>query len=173
MDYDEEAGLDADDWIERLKQRIGKRRLGMIWLPHDAKAKTFAASHAPVEKFINAFGTDRVGISPLTKKQHSINAGQVVMRHCAFHKTRCAKGLAALRAWAYDYDEERKQYSKEPMDDWAADASDAYCEGAKMLQHRIIEDKRPEPPRQIGVGLANTVTLDDLWRTAPKQSARI
>ena len=48
VDYDEEAGLDAEEWIERLQAKIGTRKLARIWLPHDAKAKTFAAQHSAV-----------------------------------------------------------------------------------------------------------------------------
>ena len=162
IDYDEDSGLDAQEWIERLKERLGTRRLTRIWLPHDAKAKTFAASHSPIEQFLAAFGHDRVAISPETKKQHSINAARSVIARCNFHRTRCAQGLAALRSWQYEYDEERRQFSKEPRQDWAMDASDAFCEGAKVMQERIIAPVKP-PERKLAVGV-NTATLDDMWR---------
>lgn len=174
VDYDEDAGLDADEWCERLKEKIGNRKLSFVWLPHDARAKTFAAKHSAIETFITHFGSDKVGIVPQSKsKSHSINAGQVVMRHTHFAKTPCAKGLAALRSWAYKYDYERKQYSKEPLDDWACDAADAFCEGAKMLQERVIEKPKNNEPRYIAVGPTNTATLDDLWKQTPRTSRRI
>lgn len=172
FDYDEDNGLDAEEWIDRLKARIDKRKLTKIWLPHDARAKTFAAKYSPIEQFIKAFGADRVAISPQTKKEHSINAGQVVIRNCRFNKTACARGLSALRSWSYAYDDERKAYSKAPVDDWAADASDAFCEGAKVMQERIIEVKKAEPIRGLMVGVPS-VTLDEMWKTVPKSSARI
>ena len=173
VDYDEDAGLDADEWCERLKEKLGNRKLAFLWLPHDARAKTFAAKHSAIETFISHFGADKVGIVPQSKsKGHSINAGQVVLRHTRFAKTACEKGLAALRSWAYKYDYERKQYSKEPLDDWACDAADAYCEGAKMLQERVIEKPKDNTPRFVAVG-HNTATLDDLWKTAPAAQRRI
>jgi len=164
VDYDEEAGLNAPEWIERLKERIGKRRLGKIWLPHDARAKTFSAQHSAIEQFIEGFGASRVEIVPRSNlKSHSINAGQVVMRHCHFNKTKCAQGLAALRSWAYEYDEERKAYGKNPVDDWAADGADAFCEGAKVMKERVVVVEKPkvdwtkyrEPEKQ---------TLDQAWK---------
>lgn len=173
LDYDEDAGLDAEEWIERLKKRIGLRKLRMIWLPHDARAKTFAAKHSAVEYFLTAFGADKVSIVPRSNaKSHSINAGQVLMRRCWFHKTACAQGLSALRSWAYRYDEERKQYSKEPQDDWAADGADAFCEGAKVMQERVVQVAKKERMRGITVG-ANDVTLDELWRSVPRPTQRI
>ena len=75
--------------------------------------------------------------------------------------------------WAYKYDYERKQYSKEPLDDWACDAADAFCEGAKMLQERVIEKPKKDEARYIAVGPTNTATLDDLWKQTPKASRRI
>ena len=168
VDYDEDSGLDAGEWIERLSKRVGNRRLGKIWLPHDARAKTFAARHSAVEQFVTHFDTDGksvIGVVPQSKlKGHAINAGQIVMRRCRFHKTRCAAGLAALRNWAYEYDDERKQYSKEPMQDWSCDAADAFCEGAKIMQERVIEKKIAEKARAFVVGGESTVTMDDLWK---------
>ena len=96
-----------------------------------------------------------------------------MLRHTHFAKTACEKGLAALRSWAYKYDYERKQYSKEPLDDWACDAADAYCEGAKMLQERVVEKPKKDEARYIAVGEQNTATLDDLWKLTPSQSRRI
>lgn len=177
IDYDEESGLDAEEWIERLKHRIGKRPLKRLWLPHDARAKTFAAKHSAVEQFIAAFGVDRVAIVPRSNlKSHSINAGQVMMRHCWFAKTACARGLAALRSWQYEYDDERKQYSKNPVDDWAADGADAFCEGAKVMQERVITPKDDPRPRALIIGEVPEgfaqANLNDMWKEHEKVHSR-
>jgi len=176
IDYDEDAGLDAGDWIERLKERIGHRQLGRIWLPHDAKAKTFAAQHSPVEQFIRGFGDGKVAISPQTKKQHSINAAQIVIQRCAFNRKLCQRGLAALRSWAYEWDEERKQYSREPMQDWSCDAADAFCEGAKIMQERVITPKADDLQRALIIGPASEgmapATLEDMWKAHEKGQSR-
>jgi hypothetical protein len=168
VDYDEDSGLDAGEWIERLSKRLEGKRLSRIWLPHDARAKTFSARHSAVEQFISHFDTGNksvIGVVPQSKlKGHAINAGQVVLRRCRFHRTRCASGLAALRSWAYEYDEERKAYSKEPRQDWACDAADAFCEGAKIMQERVIETKKPVVPRHIVVDGESTLTINDMWK---------
>jgi hypothetical protein len=167
VDYDEDAGLDAQEWIARLEERLAGKRLGRIWLPHDARAKTFSARHSAVEQFVQHFDSDGkgiVGVVPQSKmKGHAINAGQVVLRRCKFHRTRCASGLAALRSWAYEYDDERKQYSKEPLQDWSCDAADAFCEGAKIMQERVIVKQEKPKVRTLMVGPENTLTIDDMW----------
>lgn len=172
VDYDEDAGLDAEEWIVRLKERIGTRKFGCIWLPHDARARTFAAKHSAVEQFVSEFGADKVAISPETKKQHSINAARSVIRYCGFNRTRCAPGLAALRAWSYEFDEERKQFSKEPVQDWSTDAADAFCEGAKVMQERVVEVK-PKPKGDLMVGEDSRLSMDQLWAEERRPRMRI
>jgi hypothetical protein len=105
-------------------------------------------------------------------KGHAINAGQVVLRRCRFHRTRCASGLAALRSWAYEYDDERKQYSKEPLQDWSCDAADAFCEGAKIMQERVIVKQEKPKVRTLMVGPENTLTVDDMWAIHDRQVNR-
>lgn len=176
VDYDEEAGLDAQEWIERLQERLGNRKLGRIWLPHDARAKTFAAQYSPVEQFLRAFGQEHVDISPLTKKLHSINAAQTIIQKCRFNERMCARGLAALRSWAYEWDEERKQFSREPVQDWSTDAADAFCEGAKIMQQRVIAPKKDDRARVFMVGEVDPAfaqaTLNDLWREHEQRTGR-
>ena len=173
VDYDEDSGLDAEEWIARLQDKLAGRQLGKVWLPHDARAKTFAAKHSAVEQFLAGFGHDKVGVVPQSKlKGHAINAGQVVLRRCRFHKTLCEKGLAALRSWQYKYDDDLKQYSKEPLQDWSCDAADAYCEGAKVMQERVIEKQRVDVPKQFVVGGDTTVTMDDLWKLHERGNSR-
>lgn len=119
IDYDGGWGLDADAWVERLQARIGKRKLGKIWLPHDARAKTFAAKHSAVEIFIKAFGTKHVSITPNSKKSDRVNAARTLIKRIEFNETTCEKGLEGLRAWSYEYNEETKTFSQEPKHDWA------------------------------------------------------
>jgi phage terminase large subunit len=54
IDYDEDSGLDASEWIPRIQSKPYK--LKTIWLPHDARAKTFTTRHSALEQFIQAFG---------------------------------------------------------------------------------------------------------------------
>ena len=64
IDYDGGWGIGAEEWVERLKIKLGKRKLGKIWLPHDARAKTFAAKNSALEIFIKGFGANKVAITP-------------------------------------------------------------------------------------------------------------
>ena len=77
-----------------------------------------------------------------------------------------------MRAWSYHFDEDRKQFSKEPTQDWSSDASEAFCEGAKVLRERVLEPLKKEPGRTLGVGEVSSYTMDDAWRDHERGNSR-
>lgn len=147
IDYDEDSGLDASEWIPRIKER--GHDIGMIWLPHDAKAKTFQTRHSAQMQFTSAFGWDRVRVVPQTSISDRINAARVVASRCHFNRTRCKAGLQGLRGWSYEYDEERKTLSREPRHDWASHPGDGFSYGAQMMRERkivVLDNAAPRFP---------------------------
>lgn len=154
--YDGDSGLDADDWIPRIKNNITKlgARLGTIWLPHDARAKTFQSKHTSMERFLEAFDVDHVRLVPQTKKLDQISAARAVIERCAFHSVFCDDGLDGLRAWEFEYNEELGVFSKEPLHNWASHPSDAFSYGCQMMQEA-------EPPKGIQ-------EVD--WQNLPKET---
>jgi phage terminase large subunit len=165
-DYDEDTGLDASDWIERLKDK--HYRIKRIWLPHDARAKTFQSKHSVVEQFIKAFGAERVKVVPQTKTQDRINAARIITPKCRFHRTNCHAGLSGLRAWSFEYNEELKTYSKEPRHDWASHPGDGFSYGCQ-----IMREAAAPPPKQEPIKGMEAVTLNKLWEQKRPRSARI
>lgn len=152
IDYDGGWGIDAEEWCDRLSTKLakyhalrGKNPLGKIWLPHDARAKTFAAKHSAVEVFINKFGSDRVAITPNSSKSDRINAGRTVISRCAFNETNCEKGIEGLRSWAYEYDEEKKIFSSEPKHDWASHDGDGFTYGCLIMKMTQPPLEKPKP----------------------------
>lgn len=174
VDHDRDSGLDADEWCARLDKRIKERgyRLGKIWLPHDARAKTFSAKHSAVEIFVSNYGAKVIDIVADARITDRINAGRRVIQRCAFHETNTEKGRDGLAAWAYVYDEERKEFSKEPDHNWASHDGDGFTYGAMVMEEAQPPAPPPEPPRFLNVG-ANEMTLDEAWAMTPKKSARI
>ena len=165
VDYDKDSGLDGDEWCDRLQTRIkGKGyNLGKIWLPHDARAKTFSAKHSAVEIFIQRFGVDKLGIVPNSTRADRINAARRVIGQCAFHETNTEKGRDGLSSWSFVYDEERKEFSKEPDHTWASHDGDGFSYGCQVMDQREPQ-KESEKERLILVGPENTYTMEDAWR---------
>lgn len=178
LKYDGDTGLDADDWIPRIQKNIEGlgAKLGKIWLPHDARAKTFASKHTSMDKFLTAFTAKHVAVVPISSKSDQINAARSVIKKCAFHKDLCEEGLDGLRAWEFAYNEELGVFSREPLHNWASHPSDGFAYGCQVMQEQKAQEPEPEPKYpvmgQVG-GRITTATLDEMWATAPKANRRI
>lgn len=178
LKYEGDTGLDAGDWIPRIQESLsaitGGGKLGKIWLPHDARAKTFQSKHTTIEQFAQAFGADKVAIVPQSKKLDQINAARTIMPRCEFNRTECEPGIDGLLAWEYAYNEETGVFSREPLHNWASHPSDAFCYGAQVMQ-----ETKPEPQEKVAEfavkshnGRIITAPLDELWADTPKRKER-
>lgn len=169
VDYDGGWGLDADAWVDRLQIKLAGRKLSKIWLPHDARAKTFAAKHSAVEIFVKAFGADKVAITPDSKKADRVNAARVMVGKCEFSDL-CEPGLEGLRAWSYDYNEETKTFSQEPKHDWASHDGDGFSYGCLIMQlsKPPVKDEDTVFAAKGVNGRIVTAPLDTLWRETPQ-----
>jgi hypothetical protein len=156
VDYDEDNGLDAEEWIDRLAKKTWK--LDKIFLPHDARAKTFQSRHSVMEQFIKA-QIAPVRIAPAMKTQDKVNAARSVLPRCTFDAAACAQGLMSLREWSFKYDDVRKTYSREPDHNWASHGADAFCYGAAMLRDYVPEEPRAAQPTVA----IQSFQLDKLW----------
>ena len=175
LKYDGDTGLDADEWIPRIQENLmalgGK--FGKIWLPHDARARTFQSRHTTMERFLDAFGANKIDVVPISKKQDQINAARLVIQRCSFNETLCEDGLDGLRAWEYVYDEVNNTFSREPNHNWASHPSDAFAYGCQVMQDFIIKETPKEIPI-TGLRLGETeVTLNELWTKTTKSTGRI
>ena len=165
IDYREESGTDAADWIEFLK--TSQYPPDVVYLPHDARAKTFRTKFTVLEEFLHA-GFGSVRIVPRINTLDRVNAARAIMPHCWFHKTHCAEGLAALRAWEYKWDEDRKVFSKEPDHNWASHGADAFSYGALALgaprrATTVVKTERELAREKVTqAGFHYAMTLDDL-----------
>ena len=168
LKYEGDTGMDAEDWIPRIQDSVrglGAKSVGMIWLPQDARAKTFQSKHTTMEKFIGAFTAQKVNVVPPTKKLDQISASRSVITKCAFNKTECEAGLDGLLAWEFEYNEDSGVFSREPRHDWASHPADAFSYGSIVMQmdKPTQADKPPTFPVEAKNGRIVTAPLDDLW----------
>lgn len=179
VDYDGGWGIDAEEWCYRLKERIDKytlqgkkTALGKIWLPHDARAKTFSAKRSAVEIFVDHFGADHVDIIPDSRIADRVNAARVLIPRIEFNATNCEKGLNGLRSWQYEYSEGTKIFSSEPVHDWASHDGDGFSYGCLIMQQVAPPPPPPKPMRGITVGQPS-VSLEEMWKRTPSPRSRI
>lgn len=143
------SGLDADDWIDEIRKYAERKgfSLAQIWLPHDARNKTFATKHTPLERFLAAFGGDVVRLVPKTSIPDRINAARRVVSKCWFDEPACADGVSGLTSWRFEYDPETRTMSREPVHDWASHPGDAFSYGCQMLETLKPPPAPPPKPR--------------------------
>ena len=164
--YIGDSGLDADDWIPILMNEMSKLGLplGKIWLPSDAKAKTFQSKHTSMEKFVAGFGADKVAVVPQSKKLDQIEASRDVIGRCAFNESGCEEGLDGLRAWEFDYNFDLAVFSRNPKHNWASHPADAFSYGCQVMEMDYkAEEVKDEIPIDFVVGQKSQVTIDELW----------
>ena len=144
------------------------------WLPHDAKAKTLAAKgKSIVEQLASAIGLDKLGMVPDIGLEDGIQAARMTFPRMWFDKVGCDDGLKALRRYQRQLQEDDRSLRAKPLHDWTSHYADAFR--YLSVAWRGIEKTVSEievKPRSVGV-FHNTATLDDLWKTAGTQSARI
>lgn len=161
------SGMDADDWAPELEGKLKEwgiplNRLGKIWLPPDARAKTFQSKRTTVERFIGKFGVKKIGVIPGSKKADQISAARDIIDNCEFHKDRCEDGLDGLGAWEFEWNEDNNVFSREPLHNWASHPGDSFAYGSQRMQEEPPPQSE-EPGRHMEVGPGNTMTMEDAW----------
>lgn len=180
LEYQGDSGLDADDWIPIIKASIERitrqKKVGRIWLPHDAKTKTFQSKHSSMEKFLAAFGTEFVRVVPQSKKGDQISAARKVIKHCEFHKTACEPGLDGLLAWEFEWNDDNNVFSRDPLHNWASHPGDSFAYGAQMMEEYIPPKEDNDKPRALVVGEVppnmQQATLNDMWQVHERGNSR-
>ena len=172
LDYTGESGLDAPDWITEIDKRMQGRQLGKIWLPHDAKAKTFQTKHSAVEQFAKHFGVAFVDIVPVSKKADRINAARTVIQSCEFNAELCDAGLDGLRAWEFVWNDDNGAFSREPLHNWASHPGDAFSYGAQIMRERQLPLVKPTAREVIEAAARKKLTFDDATKIQDRAEAR-
>ena len=129
---------------------------GDCWLPHDANNELLAAERTVAQQLRTAgFKTRTV---PKTSVDTRIEAARLVLPLCYFDERKTELGLDALRNYRYRVDEETKQFSNEPLHDWASHAADAFgymaiaLKEAKQRPEQKINKPRLAMPGRVTPG---------------------
>lgn len=144
IDYLEGVGKHIGEYIVDLQAK--HYVYGDCWLPHDANNELLAAERTVAQQLRNAgFKTRTV---PKTSVDTRIEAARLMLPMTYFDEQKSETGLDALRNYRYSVDEDTKQFSKEPLHDWASHAADAFGYMAVALK----EPKRRESVPQKRTG---------------------
>jgi len=139
-----------------------------VWLPHDAKAKSFQTGRSTIEQMI-----DRgLPCKPVPKLavQHGIDAARLIIPLCRFDRERCATGIEALRAYRRNWNEKVQQFSNIPLHDWSSNGSDAFRYFALVTDDSVA--KEIQSKKELPLLKAPKYTLDSLFEENEKSDWR-
>lgn len=96
------------------------------WFPHDAKAKTLTAMGKSFQQQMAAvFGWAKTGIVAGLSIHDGIKAARQMLKVTTINSDRCNDALEALKQYKYKYDENKNDFSAQPLHDWTSHYADA------------------------------------------------
>ncbi|HXP67563.1 MAG TPA: hypothetical protein VN815_18935 [Steroidobacteraceae bacterium] len=150
------------DWLWTWLRERGAK-LGTLYLPHDAKAKTLASNRSVQEQLVDGVldkkgnkvpgvGWDHVQIVPDIGVQDGIQAVRKMLPRCYFDKScdddsKGMSGIDALAQYRREYDETHKVFREKPLHDWCSNPADAFRMLAVAYQAEKVTAPPPPPPK--------------------------
>lgn len=141
------SGFGADhyiDYVDAWRKERGAK-LGHFYLPHDAKAKTFASGgKSTEEQFAKAFGWGNVRIVPSLSVQDGIQATREMLKRSYFD-LECEDGLEALAQYQREWDDNKKCFRESPKHDWTSHIADSMRMAAVAYREEAKTQPKPDP----------------------------
>lgn len=167
IDFFAGSGFEPDDAAKLVLEK--PYHYSKHFLPHDAKAKTFASKgKSTIEQLAAHFGWASLEIVPDLSVQDGIQAARKVLHDCWFDAVKCKEGIEALRQYEREYDEDKKAFRQTPKHNWCSHPADAFRMFA-IAQREEQPQARVFPERALIVGAGNEATLNDMWAAARRQ----
>jgi len=170
VDFMEDDNQPIQHYIDWVKARPYK--VGQVWLPHDARAKSLQTGKSIIEQFLQNGITPRI-VTEMSL-QDGIEAARMVLPKCYFDETATYEGLEHLRAYMREWDERTQTYRNKPKHDQHSHASDSFRYLALAASPMKVKSHRGHTiaPKKSG-GMNYAFSLDDIWDTGPKPEMRI
>lgn len=133
-----------DDW-ENAEHRKSYR-YSRISLPHDAKAKRLGSNKTVQEQFSAVFGWDVVRVLPLMSLNDGIKYTRQMLNKAYINEKYCEEGFEALKAYQYQYDEDKHKFKDKPLHNWASDPADGMRYSAMAIQDTPVQETKTQKP---------------------------
>lgn len=176
LDYYENQGKPLSHYHDEVDERLRVLGLRAIrhWMPHDA-VNMYPVGSSVFEQSVEHWGSDRVALVPKRNMLDGIQAGRWLLQQPIRIHERCGEGIEALKAYHYEWDEDRKVLSNAPAHDWSSHGSDAfrYLAVVAKFSDQVTRKPKREEKGPYAVPVNKSMTLERLWDEQPKGSGRI
>lgn len=119
------AGLEHFAGVLREREQSRGWRTGTCFVPHDAKVKEWGSSRTRIETMEQEFDL-RPELCRDASFDDGINAVRRMLPLCVFHPRTEPTGMAALEQYRRAWDDDKKAFKHQHIDDWTADTCDAF-----------------------------------------------
>lgn len=158
IDYYEADSQPLDHYVKMLNDK--PYEYADLWLPHDAKAKSFQTGRSTIEQLLDAgFPCKPV---PKLAVQHGIDAARTLLPSCRIDKTNCEMGVEALRAYRRQFNEKTQQFANTPLHDWSSNGSDSFRYFSLVTDDTMAKEQQLTKAEPILI--APEYCLDDLFK---------
>lgn len=150
IDYIEESGLGLHEYARMLKER------GYVYdthyLPHDGAARELGTGTTRQETLKKLTKGARVDVVPRQSVADGINAARILLAKSWIDKTKCAKGVEALKNYERAWDAKNKIFQQTPKHNWASHGADAFRVAAQALTDSRLQRDITRPQITKGNG---------------------
>lgn len=149
IDYYAANGHGVDHYTEMLNAKgynyakLSKKPF--LWLPHDARAKTFASGGKSTQQQFRENGYESL-IAPELGLQDGIQAARATLPACWFDAEKCYEGIEALKLYRREWDEDKKVFRDKPLHDWTSHPADGFRYLSCVWREQVFP-KPEEPPK--------------------------
>lgn len=149
--------------LDGIKQRKPSYRYETHVLPHDAGHASLRTGTTLVKQ-LEDLGLGRQDRDLVVLQPDSVESGIQLVRSLLpqlwFDRERCKPGIAALKRYHYEYDDERKMFKNKPHHDWSSNGADAMRYLATYLasQRKVIRPAKPvDDPFGMGANVNTSI----------------
>lgn len=139
IDYEEHHSQPLPFYFDLLESK--EYDIDVVWLPHDAKAKTLQTGRSTVEQYLNYIKSKELEwdlrLVPKLDLQHGIDAVRAILPHCYIDKENCRDGIEALRAYRRSYNDLTRAFTPKPAHDWSSHGADSFRYLSLVAKERI------------------------------------
>ena len=119
--------------LERVKKRL-KIRYGTLYLPHDAKQRSFSGVAGTTAQILMGEGYSTYVLRKPGQKMESIMKTRAAFPRCRFHEVNCKAGIEALGGYMFEYDVKAEAFRQRPKHNWASHGADAFQSYGMMAE---------------------------------------
>lgn len=156
------------NWLH--SQREAGFRMGNVWLPHDARAKSLQTGRSIVEQFLT--NGIRPRLVPTLSIQDGVSAARMMFKEIVFDEGGCYDGLKALKSYKREFDQDKKAFRDKPNHDWSSNYADSF-RYLSLVAKKGAAVPLIVPQKPFAVPLHYSFTLEEAWKTANNAGQRI